>query len=1830
MSEPTAVTQTYNLEVLADTTAPVIELLRSTNIADIGETISFQVNATDNVGIKSKQLLVNNQAVALDSNGVGIYQVTSLGVVTATAIATDVNGNSSNANTTVNVIDPTDVEAPTVKLDLSSITNGIITGRTDIKGTVTDNNLDYYALEVARLGTDDFKEVFRGTGVVTSSVLGKFDPSLLENDSYRVRLSAFDKGGQISSIEDEINVAGDLKLGNFRLSFTDLTIPVTGIPISLTRTYDSLTVGTTDDFGYGWRMEFRDTDLRTSLKPDLTYKELGYRTFGFQDGDRVYITLPGGKREGFTFQAKPLSSSFNAVLGGRFYYPSFVADKGSTSTLTVPGAEYKDSSATNQFASGGSGNANNVLIRAANGKLVNGNNRLYRPEDDGFGNRYLLTSKDGTKYEINATTGDLETVTDTNGNVLTYSDNAIVSSTGVQVTFERDNQGRITSVTNPLGQKVVYGYDAKGDLVSVTDRDENTTQFQYNATRSHYLDKIVDPLGRAAVKTEYDESGRLKKTANASGNGVEFVYNPLNSLETVKDALGNATTYEYDSRGNVVTEVDALGGIKKRTYDDDNHVLSQSDAEGNTTTYTYDRSNNLTSVTDSLGNTTTFTFNRFGEITSQINALGNVTNYSYDDRGNRLLLTNTLGSTIGYTFDAKGNPTTLIDASGNVTQFQYDSHGNLSSTVDALGHETTHTYDASGNQLSQTTTVTTADGVHTLTQSWTYDANNHVTAMTDAAGNVSRMEYDVLGKQTAVIDFLGRRTEYIYDDQGKLIKTKYADGTTTSSVYDAKGQEIATTDASGNTTNFIYDALGRLIKTIYPDLTPNDLTDNPTTKTEYDKAGRVIARTDEKGNRTQFTYDADGRQTVIQDALGHKTSYTYNAVGKKLTETDALNNTTQYIYDAIGHPIGTKFADGTTTSNTFNAVGLRSASTDQAGRTTHYEYDAFNRVTAIIDPLGNRTTESYDEAGRLISRTDANDHKTTYQYDDLGRRVAMQDALGNQTTFAYDANGNQLSQTDALGHTTQTVYDSLGRPIEIDFADGTHTSTAYDALGQKIASTDQMGIVTHYEYDPLGRLTAVVDANQGRTTYGYDLAGNLISQTDANNHTTNFEYNALNQRTATILPLGQRSTTVYDAVGKVASTTDANGHTISYQYDTVNHLTTEKFSDGSNVSYTYTSTGKLATVTDASGVTTYTYDRDDRLLSRTDPDGQKIQYTYDSVGNRTSVIIPASTTTYTYDAVNRLSTVTDGNNGVTHYTYDADGNLVKTELPNSTVETRSYDLLNRLVDLKNTNPTGLISSYHYTLDAIGERTKVAESSGLQVRYTYDNLHRLTQEVGDSTLNYTYDAAGNRLTKNDSVNGLTTYNYNSNDRLLSETLNGQTTIYTYDNNGNTLSKVKNANDQTVYKWDDQNRLIGSDVTDAIGTHHTVSRYNSDSIRVAEIVDGQETRYLVDANRPYAQVLAEYTPSGTVNTAYVYGHDLISQNRGGVQSFYEKDGLGSTTALTNSSGDVINTYAYDAFGNSIGSTGSTVNNYLYAGEQYDSNLREYYLRARYYDAAIGRFTRNDSFEGFQDNPISLHKYLYANGNPVNGRDPSGFSDTSLAEVNTTVAVSGELLTLEGASVAGATTVALPVAVSAEVPVAVNVGHAAISIGGRIAVDVARATMALLVVTVDTIEATVIAGFPVLLWGSELPETTLHTFESIIGTSNGFKDGHGRAAPFLGYTDPQPNRMWLDKIIPLPVPKGPSGEDQIRDEYPYNATVPGGPDFYNRHEVSIRLVPDNEQRGRRSQAAIFSSFYSAKNGPGIVRNHQRLMWYGVFVTPTTSFFVDRLGIPRSFPWT
>jgi RHS repeat-associated protein len=95
------------------------------------------------------------------------------------------------------------------------------------------------------------------------------------------------------------------------------------------------------------------------------------------------------------------------------------------------------------------------------------------------------------------------------------------------------------------------------------------------------------------------------------------------------------------------------------------------------------------------------------------------------------------------------------------------------------------------------------------------------------------------------------------------------------------------------------------------------------------------------------------------------------------------------------------------------------------------------------------------------------------------------------------------------------------------------------------------------------------------------------------------------------------------------------------------------------------------------------------------------------------------------------------------------------------------------------------------------------------------------------------------------------------------------------------------------------------------------------------------------------------------------------------------------LSNNLGNVTDTYTYDAFGTIIERTGNTDNNYLYAGEQFDSDLGFYYNRARYLNVSTGRFISQDNYEGTPFEPKSLHKYLYAENNSIDNLDPSGNS-------------------------------------------------------------------------------------------------------------------------------------------------------------------------------------------------------------------------------------------------
>ncbi|NEZ66600.1 tandem-95 repeat protein [Leptolyngbyaceae cyanobacterium CCMR0082] len=1539
----------YDLNIIADTTAPQVALEVSADPVDINDSVIVQVNAVDDVAIDEIGLTVDGTAVALDSNGSATLTFDAVGSVELVATALDTSGNAASTDFSLSVIAPSP-NAPIVSI----LTPGMgesITSFVDVVGTVgdLDGDLVSYELTATPFAGGPTTTLATGTSEISEGVLGEFDGTLLRNDSYILELSAVDTGGNISSTSTLVDVEGDLKVGNYTLSFVDLSIPLTGIPIVVSRTYDTLNVNVSDDFGHGWSMDLRDTDLTDNVG------ESGLEDSGiynaFFDGAAVYITLPNGEREKFIFQPQG-----RGLFGLTTYKPRFVtADGDNTSTLTVDDID---------------------LQRTADGRYVTLSQIPYNPASTlisgtSSGN-YTLTTKDGIKYTIDGDSGDLEKVTDRNGNTLTYTEAGVFSSTGKQVTFERDPQGRITAVIDPEGNRITYEYDALGDLAAVTDREGNVTRMTYEDNMPHFLDDIIDPLGRNGGRAEYDEFGRLVEIIDINGNPVKLTHNVDESKEIITDLLGNQTALVYDSRGNVVQEIDALGGITIRTYDDRDNMLTETDPLGNTTTFTYDDSNNVLTETDPLGNVTTSTYNSFNQVTTTTDAVGNTLSNTFDNRGNLIRQEDAAGNVSNFTYDNKGNLATFTDAKGNETSFEYDASGNLTRLVDPIGAENKFTYNETGNLTSFT-------DFRGNTSTFEYDAESRVVAITDPEGNITRTEYNALGEQTAIIDALGRRTEQRYNKRGLLTETILPDATPEDlsdnpralREYDEGDRLVAMTDEAGRVTRYVYDELDRLVETIYPDATPDTLDDNPRMRSEYDAADRLIAEIDELGNRTEYEYDAADRLVLVRDALGNETRYTYDAADRLIEAVDALGNATVNQYDVLNRLTQTIDALGNVASFTYDENDNLTKTTDPNGNISQSTYDERDRLVTSTDAEGGVTTYEYDDNNNLISLTDARDHTTTFTYDNRNQLTVEIDPFNNTTTYGYDPIGNLVEQTDRNNFQTRFEYDERNRLVrQIDPLGGITTNT-YDATSNLVAQTDELGRITNYTYDERDRLVQTIDALNGLTTFEYDAANNLTSQTDALGQITTFTYDALNRQDSVTDALGHTTSYAFDANGNLISMTDALGRVTEFSYDPLDRLSVTTDALGGTVTNTYDANGNLITVTDQlDRTTTFEYDGRNLQTKTIDPLGNTVTSEYDANGNLVTLTDgEGNITTYEYDALNRQTAIIDALNSATSMTYDPEGNLLTFTDPEDNTTGYTYDALNRLTT--ETNELGF--SRTYTYDAVDNMIASTDRNGRDRTYTYDNLNRLVQEqwldetdIPIETITSTYDAIGQLKSITDS-NSANTFTYDAVGRLLSADNSGTPGIppvlleYTYDAVGNQLSVTDTIDGVTqgveTFTYDDLNRATqitqnGNGVAekrvnmtyDAASQMESLTRYSDlagsqlvadtdytydDAGRLTELSHNQNGTDIATYTLAYDaanRITSITSPDGTAT----YDYDDISQLIGADYDFqgdeaYSYDANGNRTNAGYDVGpnnqllsDGTYTYTYDGEGNRTSQT------------------------------------------------------------------------------------------------------------------------------------------------------------------------------------------------------------------------------------------------------------------------------------------------------------------------
>jgi RHS repeat-associated protein len=1460
-------------------------------------------------------------------NWTAIYNTCGCGF---TAQATDIFGQvNTSGETNITVTLPTNAIAPVATLGYYTNSSGTVPLTNGV--TIRDGIFQLYG----QAGQSQGSNVVWQLGVYTvdgttllrnltpasalvptprstnSTLLAACDLSTLLNGTYQLRLSVI---GDYIEVDTNIQfiLESNLKLGQFSFSQQDLVIPVNGIPLTVTRTYNSINPDK-GDFGYGWTYSLSDMDVNLGEtredvddlggdeSDDLPGGDFSMLTSG---GRNVTLTLPNGQRTTFYYQLSSPDANDNC-------HPQWLSAPGVTATLGVQGNPlFNLISYTWNEGDNGSGNVPYDNFDFEGFVLTNQDGTLYYIDRPDMGSHSSgedwLTETYGTPY--------LGKIVERSGDIITINPNSIVhtyaSGATNQIVFQRNADGLITSISDPNGLNsdgstdgppaVQYQYDSQDNLISVFNLVNTngsgtyvTNSFSYtNANFPHYITGIINADGTQVAKNFYDDSGKLIEVDDANGNRTLFGYDTTNNTQTVIDRLGYTNTYVYDLRGNVIVQTNQLGQITTMAYDDNNNKTNEvtflNGAPYATNSYVYDTNLNLMlSSTDPLGHTSTFAYDQYGELTNSTDADGNPTTNTYDSHGN---LTGT------------------SDALGDTTANFYQN-SLMFGSQDALGTITTNYYDPTTDNLIGTATL--SSGVILSSNTFTYDANdNRLT---------STVWRKVNGSWTAAT------TTYIYDAMNRVTQTINPDGGTNTVVYDPTGKQQFTIDPLGNTNSYTYDALGQLIQTTYP--------------------------------------------------------------------------------------------DGTTESSAYDANGNRISSTDQEGRVTTYVYDALNRLVETIYPDNTTNTTVYDDVGRVAQTIDARGTITAFAYDAAGRRLAVTNAVGlteqNISSYSYDNNGNQITFTDANGHTTTNVFDALNRQVEVLFPDGTTNSTGYDADGRSVAQTNQDGFVTLFGYDGAGRLISVTNALNKVTGYQYDEAGNEIAQVDALNRTNTYTYDGMGRKIGHTLPGGQSEGFTYDLAGNLIDDTNGNGVVIFNQYDALNRLTNRySYSDGSvSASYTYTPTGQRATMIDTSGETDYSYDNRDRLLLKTVNWYSRawtvsLNYAYDADGNVTNLW--SSTTNgvnliYSYDALNRLTNVLAGGSEAAGYAYDEAGNLQAMQYGNGVTNLYQYDSFNRMTNLVWKYGSATNANFHYQLGLSGNRTNLSETvNGVSRSYAwnYDHLYRLTNETISAlgSLSYGYDAVGNRT--NRSSAGIAqlpadSYSYDTNDELTAD--NGGD--YTYDDNGN----ITYTPDAVPYTYDALNHLTQAGVYptaftnmayDGDGNRATKTAYNTS---VGPIV----TFYVVDDRNPsgYPQVVEEhqYTSAvsqGFLSRVYNYGLGLISEQQFDTNTFlpstlsyYGFDGHGSVRFLMDTNGSITDTYTYDAYGTLIASTGTTPNNYLYAGQQWDSDLGFYYNRARYLNVDTGRFWTSDSTDGNNEDPLSLHKYLYAADDPVNNEDPSG---------------------------------------------------------------------------------------------------------------------------------------------------------------------------------------------------------------------------------------------------
>jgi RHS repeat-associated protein len=896
-------------------------------------------------------------------------------------------------------------------------------------------------------------------------------------------------------------------------------------------------------------------------------------------------------------------------------------------------------------------------------------------------------------------------------------------------------------------------------------RDARSTRDDYGETSDNRYRTVYTYNTDGTRATVLRPDGQVSRwTYTKAGDvGTDGLLVPVGLVRTAIDGAGNTTSYDYDAKGNLTRVTNPAGAKVEYKYDQlgraiETKEISTSFASGVTTKTAYDASSRVvrregTPMTD--------------PISAKTHTLVETT--WYDLNGNVFIVS----ASDAQSWDAQ-----------RTSAASYDNADRLVDSVDPVGTLTRRIYDADSNVV-QTCTGGTATSPCSAT------ARNLVMTYTDRnqleTTSLKNFAADPIGAPASVADILLE-----------------------SRVYDAAGRVKSVTNARGNVTRLDWVNENQLAKATL-DPADQTIADTVLTENRYDGAGLLLEAKSAGGTRrATYTYDNSGRQkTSTADPGGRNvtTERTYlpNDLVQSVKATEGTRTEqTDYTYTPLGKPATVSVRNGATslvTSYGYDNRGLATTVTSPRGITSYATYDALGRLSTTKAP--NITVENYG-AGPVTTQP-----MTTFAYNTFGDQVGVKDAKGRVTTSAVDQLGRAVSTTyptyttpagNSITPTSSQVFDALGNVRSSTDRRGATTTFDYDIRGRLKRQTDPVPApgkpapVTVYGYDDNSNLTTVQLPSGATEMYfyderdrrgatfvperyadpgtmawyfsrtEYDLASNVTRSTDASGRSTSFEYDGLNMVKSVKDPANFQTRFEY-TLGHQKKATDPEGRQRVTRYDGAGRA------------------DEVQTLSPANAVlstTSYALDADGNITGVTDPMGTTSTRTLDALGRTTASDQPATATraihrTFGYDEVGNPTRSTDGNGQTTWQTYNA-WDQVQTVVEPTTPATPN------LADV----------SWTTTYDAGGLPITLGKPGGVSTSTTYDALGRPTIERGSgaeaTTIDKTFDYdVGGRLTSISRPGGTISVAYNDRDLVRSVT-DTTTTSYTYDPDGRPLTRT----------------------------------------------------------------------------------------------------------------------------------------------------------------------------------------------------------------------------------------------------------------------------------------------------------------------------------------------------------------------------------------------------------------------------------------------------------